>query len=51
MRNARKQNEQNFETNLAKVLTADQKTKYEQMKQEQKEKRKEKDGHSSGKEQ
>src|ERR1035437_5836128 len=27
MKNARKQNEQNFETNLAKVLTADQKTK------------------------
>jgi len=48
MRNARKQNEQNFETNLAKVLTADQKTKYEQMKQEQKEKRKEKGGNPAG---
>jgi Ni/Co efflux regulator RcnB len=42
MRNARKQNEGNFETNLAKVLTADQKTKFEQMKQAQKEKHKEK---------
>ena len=42
MKNARKQNEGNFETNLAKVLTADQKTKFEQMKQTQKEKHKEK---------
>jgi len=38
MKNARKQNEQTFETNMATVLTADQKTKFEQMKQEQKEK-------------
>jgi hypothetical protein len=42
MRNAMKENEQNFETNLAKILSADQKTKYDQLKQEQKEKRKEK---------
>ena len=34
MRSARKQNEQNFETNLYKVLTPDQKTKFEQMKQQ-----------------
>ena len=38
MKNARKQNEQTFETNMATVLTADQKTKFEQMKQEQREK-------------
>jgi hypothetical protein len=48
IRNARKQNEQNFENNLSKVLTADQKTKYEQMKQEQKEKRKERGGNPAG---
>jgi hypothetical protein len=41
LKTARKQNEQNFETNLATVLNADQKTKYEQMKQEKREKQKE----------
>jgi protein CpxP len=39
MRNARKQSMQTFETNVGQVLTADQKTKYEQLKQEEKEKR------------
>ena len=47
MRNARKQNEANFETNLYTILTADQKSKFEQMKQQ----RKNKGGNSSGHEQ
>jgi Spy/CpxP family protein refolding chaperone len=42
MRDAMKQNQENFENNLAKILTADQKTKYDKLKQERKEKRKEK---------
>lgn len=36
MRNARKQNSETLDANLGKVLTADQKTKYEQLKQEEK---------------
>ena len=38
MRSARKQNEQNFETGLFKILTPDQKTKYDQMKEQRMEK-------------
>ena len=39
IRNARQQNEEAFEKNLTAVLTADQKAKFEQMKQEQMAKR------------
>ena len=39
IRNARKQNEEAMEKNLTSVLTTDQKEKFEQMKQEQMEKR------------
>ena len=39
MRSARKQSSQTFETNVGQILTADQKTKYEQIKQEEREKR------------
>ncbi|MFI5220767.1 MAG: hypothetical protein ACHQK8_00470 [Bacteroidia bacterium] len=39
LRSARMQNEQNFEASLFKVLTPDQKAKFEQMKEQRKEKR------------
>ena len=39
MKNARKQNNDTFDASISKVLTADQKTKYEQVKQEEKDKR------------
>jgi protein CpxP len=36
MKNAHMQNNQNFDANIEKILTADQKTKYAQIKQEEK---------------
>lgn len=36
MKNAHMQNNQNFDSNIEKILTADQKTKYAQIKQEEK---------------
>jgi len=48
MKTARQQNSQNFDASLNKVLTADQKTKYEQIKQEEKAKREQGGGHRGG---
>ena len=48
MRNARKQGSHTFETNVGQVLNADQKTKYEQLKQEEKEKRQQGGGPRGG---
>ncbi len=48
MRNARKQNMDTFEAGLAKVLTADQMTKYNQMKADEKAKRQQGGGPRGG---
>lgn len=44
MRNAHKQNNQTFDTNMGTVLTPDQKTKFEQIRQEEKAKREQNKG-------
>jgi len=48
MKNARKQNMDTFEAGLAKVLTADQMTKYNQMKADEKAKRQQNGGPRGG---
>jgi protein CpxP len=48
MKTARQQNNQTLDASLGKILTADQKTKYEQMKQDEKAKRQEGGGRKGG---
>ena len=48
MRAARKQNNDTFDASMDKILTADQKTKYQQLKQEEEAKRKQGGGRQRG---